>query len=146
LPRGDQKTGVIAEFYARLYAKAVFSNSEFVYGNPSEPVSDIVVKRKSCPALKIQVKAVSAHAELGRISPLHPGWDQLWLMRLNCDLVPEGFWIVDKSDVDWAGQTIKSSTMPQRGRLDTGSARYRCARDELDALLKTLKSVREVDE
>jgi hypothetical protein len=142
LPRGDQKTGVIAEFYARIYAEVVFAGARLVFGHPSEPVSDIVVHRKSGATLKIQVKAVSAHADKGRVSPIHPGWDELWLMRLTCDLAPEGFWVIEKANVDWANEKIASSTMPQRNGGGAGSARFRTARDEFEAMRRAVEAAR----
>ena len=43
LPIGDQKTGVIAEFYARLYAESIYDRKEVRYGHYSEHVWDIEV-------------------------------------------------------------------------------------------------------
>lgn len=138
LPRGDQKTGVIAEFYARLYAAHRFPNSRLEYGSTSEHAWDIrVVDGKTTPHY-IQVKAVSAHAELSRVSPLHPGWNELWLMRLDDRLLPEGFWTYLADQVSWSRRLIKSSTMPLRGKPNSGSSFYRGGRDELIELWAAL--------
>jgi hypothetical protein len=76
IPRGDQKTGCIGEFYVRLYLRARFPGATFKYGSLSEKGWDVDV---SFPGRtwKIQVKAVSAFAVKRRLSPIHNGWHEL---------------------------------------------------------------------
>jgi len=138
LPRGDQKTGVIAEFYGRLYAAERFFPATPVFGSTSEHAWDIKIPQPSGDSLKIQIKAVSAHAEKSRISPIHSGWDELWLMRLTEEMVPEGFWVYRKSTCPWALNSQKSKTMPQRGKPGTGSVELRNGEDKLVELLDVI--------
>lgn len=138
LPIGDQKTGVIAEFYARLYAKDHFSDATLIYGSPSEHAWDITVQRQCMPDHKIQVKAVSVHSETSRVSVIHPGWHELYLMRLNEHMWPEGFWVLSASLADWSSDRLEGSTMPRRGVRSSGSRSFASAVDRLDALLAVL--------
>lgn len=138
LPRGDQKTGVIAEFYGRLYAAERFSPAKPVFGSTSEHAWDIKIQQPNGETLKIQIKAVSAHAEKGRISTIHPGWDELWLMRLTEEMLPEAFWIYKKTNCPWALSTQKSKTMPQLGKSGTGSVELRNGEDMLAELLAAI--------
>lgn len=136
LPVGDQKTGVIAEFYARLYSESHFPGAQLVYGTPSEHAWDITVRRIGQPDHKIQVKAVSAHSTTSRISPIHPGWHELYLMRLDRTLWPEGFWVLSASDAIWSAAKLGASTMP-RSSPKKGSV-FEKATDQLSALISVL--------
>ena len=91
---------------------------------PSESGWDI----KACKpgwALKIQVKAVSSYSKTSRVSPIHPGWDELYLMRLDRDFRPEAFWTVKKSDVEWSVGRLAHRTMPRRGQENSGAVTLR---------------------
>lgn len=138
-PIGDQKTGVIAEFYARLYVASRWPSARFIYGHPSEHAWDITVRRRRCADYKIQVKAVSSHSHTSRVSPIHPGWHELYLMRFNDEFAPIGFWVVSAAGRPWSKVTIEASTMPMRGVRRSGSAIFRDAADNLDELSQVLK-------
>jgi hypothetical protein len=140
-PVGDQKTGVIAEFYARLYAATHFTNAELIYGTPSEHAWDITVRRAGQSDHKIQVKAVSAHSKTSRVSPIHPGWQELYLMRLDENLLPIGFWVLMAADTTWSGVRLGGATMPRVGDR-SGSAVFCNAEDRLAALLAVLEAAR----
>lgn len=136
LPRGDQKTGVIAEFYARLFARHCFTDAELLYGSPSQRAWDIAVRRTDSPVHYVQVKAVSSHSTTHRISPIHKGWNELWLFRLDRNFAPEGFWILDARDCDWSNRTLKASTMPRGTVL---GRRFTNATDRLCDLVAVLR-------
>jgi hypothetical protein len=140
LPVGDQKTGVIAEFYGRLYAQQQYPEAVLVYGTPSERAWDIIVRRKNQTDHKIQVKAVSAYSETSRVSIIHPGWHELYLIRLDKMLWPEGFWVLLATDADWSSDKLEGSTMPKRGTAGSGSRSFTNAADKLPALLEVLKA------
>lgn len=76
---GDQKTGVIGEFFGLLYARSIYPSSQVMY--PAEPCQtgwDLEVSGDdSGPDLKIQVKTVSGYSGTRAITPLFPGWDLL---------------------------------------------------------------------
>lgn len=130
IPIGDQKTGVIAEFFARIYAKCRFPKATFEFGSPSEHAWDI----------KVQVKAVSAHSQTSRVSPIHPGWHQLWLMRLDEHLRPHAFWVVEAQKAAWSKTLLKNRTMPKLGKPQSGSAELRGGANETAPFLAALVS------
>lgn len=140
LPRGDQKTGVIAEFYARIYALRRFPGSGLEFGTTSESGWDIKVAEPGGLTTKIQVKAVSGHSETSRVSPINPGWDHLWLMRLDDKLLPEGFWTIRAIDVPWSRQRLAHRTMPRRGITVSGSSELRDGKDEFEDLITALSA------
>lgn len=139
LPRGDQKTGVIAEFYARLFARHCFADAELAYGSPSQRAWDIAVRRTGQREHYVQVKAVSSHSTTHRISPIHEGWHELWLFRLDRKFAPEGFWVLSARDCDWSNSTLKASTMPRGTVLGRP---FTNAKDRLCDLLAVLKEAR----
>ena len=141
LPFGDQKTGVIAEFYARLYAKEVYPKASHRYGTTSERGWDIKLEVQDEPNVHIQVKAVSEHSKTSRISPIHDGWDKLWLVRLDKRLKPTGFWTLEATDVAWANVTQSNRTMPKPGTPGSGSNEFKNAADRSEHFLRVLRSV-----
>lgn len=138
LPRGDQKTGVIAEFFARIYAKRRFPGSKLEFGSASERAWDFKAHESGGRVTKVQIKSVSRHSETSRISPIHTGWDELWLMRLDNRLLPEGFWTLRAGQVPWSGQTVRHKTMPKRGVGNSGSADLWGATDEFMSLVSVI--------
>lgn len=138
IPIGDQKTGVIAEFYARIYAKHRFRNGTFEFGSASEHAWDIKVVLPRQREIKVQVKAVSAHSQTSRVSPIHPGWHELWLMRLDEHLRPQALWVFKASNVPWSKSLLKNRTMPKLRNANSGSAELRGGADETKVLLAAL--------
>jgi hypothetical protein len=138
LPIGDQKTGVIGEFYAKLFAELTFPGSTCTFGNPSEHGWDIKVSTGGGGVVRIQVKSVSEYSGLSRVSPIHKGWDQLWLLRLDKELKPMGFWTIQSQDVPWSRLTLKDKTMPRRESPGTGSKEFRAAADRTEEFVKTV--------
>ena len=98
---GDQKTGVIGEFYGMIYAQAVFPGAKVSYAeDPSQTGWDLqVTANLAGPDLSIQVKTVSAYSKKRGITPLFNGWDQLYLLYLGRDFLPTGFWIVPTNNI-----------------------------------------------
>lgn len=138
IPIGDQKTGVIAEFFARIYARHRFPEAALEFGSASEHAWDIKVLRPGQPELKVQVKAVSAHSQTSRVSPIHPGWHQLWLMRLDENLRPHALWVVEAKTAAWSNTLLKNRTMPKLGNPQSGSAELRAGANETTQFLATL--------
>lgn len=150
LSGGDQKTGVIAEYYAKLYIEKTFCNGQPIgYQNPGDTHDlQYQVNGKKDP-VKVQVKAVSAHSQTRTISPikLHdkfgdPAFDQLYLISLNLDFRPDGLWIngydsiigainstekVKKSKIEGAFMKGTSAS----GKVSMGSATYLNFDDDL---------------
>jgi len=142
LPIGDQKTGVIAEFYARIYAQTQFPASELIFGTPSEHIWDIKVRTAGQPDHLIQVKCVSAHSRTSRVSQIHPGWHELYLLRLNNQFWPIGFWTMKAADAVWSTTKLGGSTMPRPGLTASGSAVFSSAKDQLEHMLAAVTARR----
>ena len=70
------------------------------YGSTSNKAWDVAVELPSGD-WHIQTKTVSAYSQTRRLSPIHHGWDELYIVYLNHAFQPVGFWIItDTSIVD----------------------------------------------
>ncbi len=103
LPNGDQKTGVIAEYYAKCYTDKTFK-VESEYAKPGECFDLSYTKDKK--KFKIQVKAVSVHSKTRIMAPLNleeiideKPFDFLYLISLDKDFRPDGFYINSFDDI-----------------------------------------------
>lgn len=94
IPEGDQKTGCIGEFYVYQYLARHYLGADLKYGDHSQQGWDIDV---NCGTgnYKVQVKTVSAYSKTRGMSPLHDGWDKLFVVYLDRSFEPQGFWIID---------------------------------------------------
>lgn len=94
IPKGDQKTGCIGEFYAYQYLARCHPKASLKFGEHSEKGWDICVDHgvKNC---KVQVKTVSGYSTTRGMSPLHDGWNKLIVVYLDCSFEPLGLWIID---------------------------------------------------
>ena len=138
MPSGDQKTGVIGEFYSMLYLHKKYPKSSIILGNTAQKGWDIVVSLKRQNRKYIQVKTVSEFSKSRRISPLHHGWDELFLLYLDKNLSPIGFWIIGDNAIIKRGETLIGKTMPIPNKTNTGSKIFENRVDELSALESTL--------
>ena len=94
---GDQKTGVIAEYYAKCFIDYTFKVvSEYAKPGASHDLSYQI----DGDNIKVQVKGVSAHSITRTIAPLNlklsdgkAPFDYLYLISLNEYFVPDGFYI-----------------------------------------------------
>ena len=103
---GDQKTGVIGEAFIYQYlSKKGKINLEF--GSTSEKAWDI----KDGENIKYQVKTVSAYSKTQRISPIHRGWDYLYLVHLTTDFIPDKVLLV-KNPKNWKQDVICNLKFP----------------------------------
>ena len=148
LPVGDQKTGVIGEFYALLYAKGQYEEAKLAEN--SQPVWDIEATSQGGGRVRIQVKTVSGFSTTRRISPIHPGFDELWVLSLDKRFEPAGFWRIGKSALPGEGaETLKGKKCPKLdedgtgGRFHdgTGSEFLRNADNMVEALTRCLECV-----
>ncbi len=97
---GDQKTGVIAEYYAKCYIEHTVKKIKSIkYAKPGHP-HDLVYITNNNKTIKVQVKGVSAHSKTRTIAPLNlidkqgkKAFDKLFLIALDFDFMPCGFWI-----------------------------------------------------
>ena len=120
IPGGDQKTGCIGEYYAFTYLCTLFPEDRLSYGSHSEKGWDIEILEPD--KQRIQVKTVSAYSKTRTISPIHKGWDELFIIYLNRQLRPEGFWIIQDSAIFGDKEVIASARCRKPSNPDTGSA------------------------
>jgi hypothetical protein len=118
LPIGDQKTGVIGEFYAMLFARSIYVGCAVAFAAPTA-AWDIEVS--GARDLKIQVKAVSAYSKTRIISPIFPGWDHLYLIALDRAFSPTGFWTVTTPDIFGSRSELRSQKMRDPSKPSSGS-------------------------
>lgn len=94
LPKGDQKIGVIAEYYAKCYIESKYKTvAEYQKSGAS---FDLSYKTKSGKLVKVQVKCVSAYSKTRIIAPLNlnkNSFDELYLMALDKSFYPVAFYI-----------------------------------------------------
>jgi hypothetical protein len=121
IPQGDQKTGCIGEFYAYLYLRAKYPDAKLTYGGHSEKGWDIKVEQPSGQWL-VQVKTVSAYSASRTISPIHPGWDKLFLVYLDEEFVPRGFWVIPDNSIVSKGKVLKGCRCRKPDDASSGSA------------------------
>ena len=120
IPGGDQKTGSIGEYYAYQYVTSSYPGATLTYGSHSQKGWDIDVVSKGV-STKIQVKTVSRYSKTRTISPIHKGWDLLYLIYLDRDLYPKGFWIIEDKSLFGDSDTLKSKKCPDPDKSSTGS-------------------------
>lgn len=114
LPTGDQKTGCIGEYWAMRFARKRFGQDKCRFGNHSQHGWDIAIQGSRT---RIQIKTVSEWSKSRALSPIHAQkerpekapddwapWTDLWLIHLNKDLFPTGFWQLKREHVDFGGR------------------------------------------
>jgi hypothetical protein len=142
LASGDQKTGVFAEFYAKLFAQSEYPSAEVEYAGHSTKGYDLVVQTDGTVVHRIQVKAVSGHSATSRISPIHDGWTLLYLMRLDRVFRPIGFWVLERGAFADGELLLQHKTMPEEGQPETGSVEFKGQASSLTKLQLALDTAR----
>ena len=138
MPSGDQKTGVVGEFYSMLYLQRTYPKSNISLGNSAQKDWDIEVSSSNGSRKYIQVKTVSKFSKTRRISPIHHGWDELFLMYLDKKLFPIGFWRIDDKTIIKKSEILIGKTMPIPGKSNTGSKIFESKVDELSVLVSSI--------
>lgn len=156
LPGGDQKTGVIAEYYAKCYIEHTFKNESAKYADPGAPY-DIAYTNTDGKEIRVQVKGVSAHSQTRIIAPLNlkvnekgeRPFDELFLIDLNMEFLPVGFYINSYDEI--LERTMKSkerivgSTMKEKDDTKNdnpkkkGSVFYDFSNCKVEDMKKALK-------
>lgn len=98
IPEGDQKTGAVGEFYAKLYLQARYPDATIIFGGNSNKAWDIALTQDGITRY-IQVKTTSAFSKYRKLSPIHHGWDDLYILHLNEGLWPNGFWVISENTI-----------------------------------------------
>ena len=140
LPIGDQKTGVIGEFYTEIYLESVYPNAEITFGNTSQQGWDLEVEAVP-KCIRVQVKTVSEYSNTRRISPIHSGWDRLFLVYLDRKLFPAGFWEITDANIVPAHGALKHRTMPKPDDPSSGSMEFTSREDRLPELLQAIRLI-----
>lgn len=146
LPIGDQKTGVIGEYYAKKYIENRFNDKTITYEKHGEEY-DLAYKNEKGKKIKVQVKVVSAHSKTRTISTLklkgkdgRALFDFLYLISLDSDFKPCGFWINSYKDIfKRAGRKVKIDGTVMEGfnglKHLNGSKHYTFSNDLVNELI-----------
>ena len=117
IPHGDQKTGCIGEFYARLYLGSRYPATEITFASTNEKGWDIKVVLPN-RIFKVQVKTVSEYSKNRGISPIYRGWDELHIIFVGRLFKPTGFWIVDDTNIFQNQEVLKNKKCPDPNNPD----------------------------
>jgi hypothetical protein len=103
-----------------LYLIHTNPGAKLTYGKHSEKGWDIECKTDST-SKRIQIKTVSAFSKTRTISPIHHGWDELFIIFLNRDFAPNGFWIITDKTIVAKGDVRKGCKCRDPNIPGTGS-------------------------
>jgi hypothetical protein len=148
MPSGDQKTGVIAEYYAKLYIENHLGfKCEYAKPGGSYDISFINGVKKE---IRVQVKGVSAHSKTRTIAPLSlynkeekAAFDLLYLIDLDLYFKPVGFYInsykqVIKSVIDPLKKKVQGTTMINLTNNGKASKIYNFKENRVAELMKVI--------
>ncbi|MCD4744429.1 MAG: hypothetical protein K8R67_18345 [Desulfobacteraceae bacterium] len=139
IPIGDQKTGCIGEFYAYLYLIKLFPNSKISYAGHSEKGWDIEI-RSNLITERIQVKTVSAYSTTRVLSPIHDGWNQLFIIYLDKSFKPLGFWTIKDVSIVKENGVLKSRKCRKPDNLNSGSKDIPFGKNRVKELIVAIDS------
>ncbi len=141
LPGGDQKTGVVGEYYAALFAVGTYPSGRIEIAPNSQKAWDIKVNQPGRET-KIQVKTISGFSKTGKISTIKEnGWDVLYIIHLNREFSLDGFWIVTPTDISASGD-LKEIYGPRPGKARK-SGKINFGFQRLDELLNGIEKGKE---
>ena len=133
---GDQKTGVIGEYYVYRYLQRKYPSASLRYGTHSEKGWDIEVSEDR-KKVQFQVKTVSAYSRTRGLSPIHSGNYFLYVVSLNAEFCPDGFWLVRLAE--YGDGTVMSGVKCPRpgvcGHISRGIRFGECLLPELAFLI-----------
>ena len=105
---GDQKTGIIGEALIFEYLSRQ-NETGLHFGTHSEKGWDIESSK-----YRYQVKTVSAFSKTKILSPIHKGWNYLYLIQLNVNFLPERVLKIENPS-NWNKDIIKGMKFPKEG-------------------------------
>jgi hypothetical protein len=144
IPKGDQKTGCIGEFYSYLHLSRLHADATLTYGNHSTKGWDVHVK-SDAHDFRIQIKTVSEYSETRTISPIHHGWDELWVIYLDRSFVPRGYWVITDRTVVAENEVRKGCKCPLPSNPRSGSPSIPFGANRIDELNATLNATEQND-
>ncbi|MGM0478663.1 MAG: hypothetical protein ACQERC_05520 [Bacteroidota bacterium] len=104
LPVGDQKTGVIGEYYAEQFYERRKGVIDVEY-QPPGAIADLLILYSDNTQKTVQVKCVSAHSKTRTIAPINLNsangkpFDELMLIDLDIELQPIAIYLNSYEDV-----------------------------------------------
>jgi hypothetical protein len=119
LPSGDQKTGCFGEFYVHLFLRRTRPHARIVRGGHSNKAWDFRVSDGTMDSL-IQVKTVSGFSATRKLSPIHHGWQELFVVSLDRSFRPDGFWVVPAPNIGANSYPLKGFRAPFPGSSGRG--------------------------
>lgn len=139
--KGDQKTGLIGEYWAVRYARALFNDAAVVFGGHSQKGWDLKVQGLSTPPHYIQVKTASEFGN-GKLSPIfkpsqrpaggHEAelpdyWNELWLLWLDRGFQPLVLWKLRPEYVEFGARACLKGKSLRRdpAQPTTGSSCFK---------------------
>ena len=114
LPAGDKKTDCIGEFYAHLFLLRARPGAVVTPGGHSNKAWDFRVSNAGHDTL-VQVKTVSGYSATRLLSPIHHGWDELFVVSLDRKFRPDGFWVVSAPNVEVGTYPLRGIRTPAPG-------------------------------
>lgn len=101
LANGDQKTGVIGEYYAKVFISEIKGATNVKYSKAGSPY-DIVYTDVEGKEIKVQVKTVSYYSKTRTLAPLNMkknAFDHLYLISLNQKFEMDALYINKYNDI-----------------------------------------------
>ncbi len=111
LPSGDQKVGVIGEFYCMLFLKNLYPAPEFEINfseNRVDEIYDIKITKSGKDYKNIQVKTVSIYSKTRLTSKINnpDKFDELIVISLDMNLYPNGLWLINSNVIEKSKKLI----------------------------------------
>lgn len=133
IPPGDQKTGCIGEFFVYLYLHSKHPDQAIRFAGHSNKGWDVELGQHG-KERRIQTKTVSAYSKTRRLSPISPGWHELFIVYLNQDLFPEGFWIVTDPGIIPSSGVLRHCSSPHPNGRHAGAALIPFGKNRIEEL------------
>lgn len=146
LSNGDQKTGVIAEFYAQCYIETNLKK-DVTYADPGEPY-DLKYTSSNGEIVKVQVKGVSGNSKSRTIAPLNlkdKPFDYLYLIDMDKCFKPVAFYINTFDEIkiyfkdDKRDRIVGTKMKELNSDYTTGSKCYNWSKNQKEDLLKAIE-------
>jgi hypothetical protein len=134
IPRGDQKTGCIGEFYVQLYLRARYPDAEIRVGGHSEKGWDIEVSSPE-RVWKVQTKTISEYSKTCKLSPIHAGWDELYIVYLDHTFQPRCFYVIADTAIVSKG-SLRECYGPKPGTKRRGTSSLNFGPDRIEEFMQ----------
>jgi hypothetical protein len=96
---GDQKTGIIGESFIYEYLRKKYQ-CKLEFGDHSKKAWDIS-RINGTKNILTQVKTVSYYSNTKVISKIHKGIDELYIILLDKQFIPEKIWLINNDNIEF---------------------------------------------